>query len=251
MSKAQRKRTSTAARPFPAPGPVSGPARVAHVLQEALERGDLEQADLDLALDRLGVKRIETRQSRGRREDIIGAAIRIFSRKGYHAATLQDIADELGLTRPAFYYYFKSKQEILEAICYRTADETDAVVREALARPASDARAALEALLAEYAQHMAGEEATAVLMRNYEEMSPASQAELSERRRIRERGILALVRRGVASGELNAPHPHIALLCALETIHAMYHWYRPEGELARERVVALVVRQIMDGLAPR
>ena len=40
-------------------------------------------------------------------------AAKIFFEKGYKNTSLQDIADEVGITKAAIYYYFKSKEEIL------------------------------------------------------------------------------------------------------------------------------------------
>ncbi len=47
-----------------------------------------------------------------RREEILDASERIFARKGYHAAGIADIADELGLGHGTFYRYFKNKHDI-------------------------------------------------------------------------------------------------------------------------------------------
>lgn len=51
-----------------------------------------------------------------RRQTIIETAVRIFHDKGYRAATLDDVANELGLTRPALYHYVSSKEGLLSEI---------------------------------------------------------------------------------------------------------------------------------------
>ena len=51
-----------------------------------------------------------------RRAEILDAAIACFSRDGFHCATMQDIVRQSGLSPGAIYNYFKSKEEIIEAI---------------------------------------------------------------------------------------------------------------------------------------
>jgi AcrR family transcriptional regulator len=55
-------------------------------------------------------------QARRTRTRILEAALRLFANKGYDATSLQDIAEETGLTKQAVYYHFKGKGEILRGI---------------------------------------------------------------------------------------------------------------------------------------
>ena len=50
-----------------------------------------------------------------RRLEVLRAAARTFNRLGFHIATLDDVAADLGVTKPALYYYAKSKDELLSA----------------------------------------------------------------------------------------------------------------------------------------
>jgi AcrR family transcriptional regulator len=51
-----------------------------------------------------------------RRRQIIEAAYEVFSRKGYSAAGIADIAEELGIGHGTFYRYFKNKRDILDQV---------------------------------------------------------------------------------------------------------------------------------------
>jgi TetR/AcrR family transcriptional regulator, fatty acid metabolism regulator protein len=57
---------------------------------------------------------------RGRRRDILRAAIRVFAHKGYHACRVGDVAAEAGVAYGLVYHYFGSKQELLEEVFRRT-----------------------------------------------------------------------------------------------------------------------------------
>lgn len=54
-----------------------------------------------------------------RRLEILDAAATVFARHGYFAATMQDIADLLGMRSASLYYYFDSKEAALEEVCRR------------------------------------------------------------------------------------------------------------------------------------
>jgi len=53
-------------------------------------------------------------------DEILDAAEPLFSANGYRKTTISDIAQELGVAQGMLYYYFKSKDEILEALIEKT-----------------------------------------------------------------------------------------------------------------------------------
>jgi len=57
-----------------------------------------------------------------RRNEILDAAERLFGRKGYNKCTVNDILDAVGIAKGTFYYYFKSKEEVLDAIIHRVTE---------------------------------------------------------------------------------------------------------------------------------
>ena len=50
------------------------------------------------------------------RSRILDAANRVFAEKGYHEATMEDIAKRLGVSKGAIYLYFSSKEDLFEAM---------------------------------------------------------------------------------------------------------------------------------------
>lgn len=53
------------------------------------------------------------------RDEFLDAAARVFARRGYHAASTKEIADEIGMSQSSVYYYFPSKEAALEEVCLR------------------------------------------------------------------------------------------------------------------------------------
>ncbi|NEW69242.1 TetR/AcrR family transcriptional regulator [Streptomyces rhizosphaericus] len=76
----------------------------------------------------------------GRRTDtrqrIHQVALDVFSERGYEKATLREIAERLEVTRPALYYHYKSKEDILASIHRDLASSIDDIIDWACSRPA-------------------------------------------------------------------------------------------------------------------
>jgi AcrR family transcriptional regulator len=79
-----------------------------------------------------------------RRQQVIDAAVACFAREGFHLTTMQDIVRESGLSPGAIYSYFKSKEEIIEAIADERHARERALIATASAQP--NAGAVLRAL---------------------------------------------------------------------------------------------------------
>ena len=60
-------------------------------------------------------ERVRDSAALNRREQILEIATHLFQ-KGFRATSLDEVAAEMGVTRPALYYYFRSKEELLVAI---------------------------------------------------------------------------------------------------------------------------------------
>ncbi|MER2535136.1 MAG: TetR/AcrR family transcriptional regulator [Rhizobiaceae bacterium] len=222
---------------------------VTDALKAAVDRGELDADDLAWALERFGDgRRVQRADPQTRRPDILAAATRLFATHGYHVATLQNIADQLGLTRPAFYYYFKSKQSILEAICRDSIDEADDVISRAFEASYPSRAERLRQTLYAYAAHSAEAFSTAIMMRNFDEMSEEEKVALRLRRRQREQKLADLLSEGAAAGEFKVKEPLIAIFTIFEAIHAIHIWHDRSGRLSRLQASRIIVDQLVDGL---
>ena len=59
-----------------------------------------------------------------RRTEILDTAQYLCYSKGYERTSVQDIIDEIGIAKGTFYHYFRSKQDLLDALVDRIADQT-------------------------------------------------------------------------------------------------------------------------------
>ena len=70
-----------------------------------------------------------------RREAFVGGAQRLIQTKGYEEMSVQDVLDELGASRGAFYHYFEGKADLLDAVVQRMVDEATSAMAPVLDDP--------------------------------------------------------------------------------------------------------------------
>jgi AcrR family transcriptional regulator len=85
-----------------------------------------------------------SRPRSGTRQRIQEVARDLFLQQGVQRTSLQDIADKLGITKPALYYHFASREELVRSILVPLIEEGDRFVAEQESRGDVDAREVLE-----------------------------------------------------------------------------------------------------------
>ena len=97
-------------------------------------------------------------RARDRHRRILDAALRVFSRRGYRDASVDDIADESRTSKGGVYFHFPGKEAIFLALLERTATRLLEKIEESIAfheDPIAKADAALLTVLRTFARHRA------------------------------------------------------------------------------------------------
>jgi AcrR family transcriptional regulator len=138
-----------------------------------------------------------------RRAQILDAALRCFAARGYHAATMDAVAAEAGLSKGSLYWHFRGKQEILLALFDRVTEET-LVELQALRTAPGPVLETLRQALAGYLARI-GALGPPVIRATVEFLAhPEVRARLGQAWR-ESRAVLAeALRRGAARGEVGA-----------------------------------------------
>jgi AcrR family transcriptional regulator len=88
-----------------------------------------------------------------RRDAFLDATQRLTLSKGYEAFSIQDVIDDVGASKGAFYHYFGSKSDLLEAVVERMADAVQVTWDEIMTRPGLTASQRLEGVFGATAQY--------------------------------------------------------------------------------------------------
>ena len=102
----------------------------------------------------MGIQERKEREKERRRQQIIVAAKRVFSKKGFNKATMEDIAKESELSPGTLYLYFKNKEELYASlslrILYFQNIRVEQVIREGDANPEAMFKRLMDAMFDVY-----------------------------------------------------------------------------------------------------
>lgn len=186
-----------------------------------------------------------------RREQILATAVQLFSARGYHATSMRDIAEALGLQAGSLYVHIEGKEELLFEIVDRGADQFLAAVAPVAAapRPAPERlREAMRAHLRVMARHL---DTATVFFHEWRFLDAGRRQRILAKRDRYEQLFRAIVADGVREGSLRPVDVPMAARAVLSMVNWFYHWYRPEGPLSADEVADRFADLVLHGLQAR
>ena len=186
-----------------------------------------------------------------RKDQIYETAAELFSRRGYHAATIRDIARELQIEGGSLYSHITSKQDLLYEIVLRAGEQFLTVAREVLAGTASP-REQLRDLMCRHLALVGQSTArAAVYFHEWRHLDPERQITIKHHRDEYEGYVRRIIRAGVEAGEFATADERLAGIQVLSLLNWSYQWFRPDGALTPEDLADHFFELVMCGLEPR
>jgi AcrR family transcriptional regulator len=184
-----------------------------------------------------------------RRTEILHAALKAFRERGYHATTLEDIADRLGVRKTALYHYFPDKDALLYECHRESLAELERIL--AGARELDSAHEQLAFVIREHVRVMIETLEGSPLAFEVPALAAPRQKEIIAGRDRYERALRKMIADGVASGEFRDVNAKTAVFAILGAINWIARWYRPEGALHAEELGAEFAEHLLGGLTCR
>lgn len=190
-------------------------------------------------------------QQRPREADLLAAATRLFRARGFHATSMRDLGDALGMNRGSLYHYIVSKDDLLWMVLTRAFDLLDArvvPVLESDASPPERLRLAIREHLRVAADHADDLSLIQIELRS---LAPERRAEMIARRDAYEARWRATIAAGVADGSLRPFNVRLAGVGILSVSNWFTQWFRPDGPLDVDQVAEQFCDLFLNGLRPR
>lgn len=172
-----------------------------------------------------------------KREHILAVAEKLFFARGFAATTIADIVEQIGVSKPYLYYYFPSKNDILETLCWRASHAclTAMHFEKDDARPASEKLR--EGLRRFATANITYFEAGIFAYREPGALQPVFMKKLRTMARLFYKELGTLLDQGKHDGALDFENTRLTGLAIGSVAGFMYTWYKPDGRIGPEEMV--------------
>lgn len=187
-------------------------------------------------MDTVSAQRMRDEILAYKRERILEEAVKLFYERGFNGTTLDDIAAELGVTKPFIYTHFRSKVDLLAALCKPTIEMSLAAV-ESASRGSGTSTERLYAAVTAFTKVVLQRQANiAIYFREEKNLSPQALLEINDLRKKFDRTLSDMLQQGVDTKEFTIPDVRLAALAIGGMISWAYTWHRPAGRLSLDEM---------------
>lgn len=189
-------------------------------------------------------------QHRLKRDILLKVAAECFNAMGISGTSLKDVAERLGITDAAIYYYVKNKEELVFLSYMRALD----IGQASLTRALDEGETSLEKLelyIRYQLTSVCGEDGPVAILSEIPSLTPEHQTEILKRSTLHTKAVTDLISTGLEAGELQTDNPKLACNAILGALNWVPKWFRPGGEHAEKDIADSFVETLTCGLRKR
>ena len=185
-----------------------------------------------------------------KREAVILTAARAFRTRGYHNTSLEDIANELKITKPTVYHYVTNKENLLFE-CFRAGLAQIMTGFDEIRGSTASARDRLEHVIERYAEAIASDFGWCMVQAENQDLSPAMSAKVRALKSEIDQGLRRIIKEGQLDKSIRKCDAKITAFALAGALNWISYWYRSGEELAPAEVAKLFIDFFDLGLRPR
>jgi AcrR family transcriptional regulator len=182
------------------------------------------------------------------RDDILDAAAQVFRQKGFHGASMADIAETVQLQKASLYHHVSSKQEILLDLLDRALGMLFEQIHVLTEQPLP-ADEKLRQMVQVYLRLLAeNADLSAVLLFEHRSLQPDQHARHIPNRDRFEALWRDTLEEGVRTGLFACPDTALAVRALMGILNWTLTWYHPDGPLAIDQIADQYTNLLLNGL---
>ena len=193
------------------------------------------------------MKKIE-RKKASKKGLILQRAATMFRERGFAASSMRDLAETVGIEAASLYNHIRSKNEILESICFDVANIFNEKIQEVESGRQSNINK-IESLLRFHIEQMVyNYENVIVSYREWRHLDEPYRANFQNQRRTYRKRFAAIIEDGIVKGEIRRIDAATAVLIMLHAINGIESWHRSKVKMNADELANNMIRILIDGL---
>ncbi|GEO03275.1 TetR family transcriptional regulator [Adhaeribacter aerolatus] len=196
----------------------------------------------------MGVTENQSSAKLTRKEQIENTATALFKERGFSATSMRDLASEVGIEAASIYAHVRSKEELLQSICFKMAQEFFGELAGIEAQPVTFTQKLRLIMAAHVKLITRNVAASAVFLQEWRHLSEPHLADFLQLREKYEQRIRTLVRQGIEAGEFVPTDDRFVTRTLLSSLNGITQWYKLDGELSPEAIANGLADLFLTGL---
>jgi len=169
------------------------------------------------------------------RDRILAVAAEVIDRYGYEKASLNMVADAVGITRPAIYYHFKSKEDLVWEFFLDGMSSLEVNVRQSLAA-SDDPHEQIRLILSAHAQRLVEfQSISAIVLGEGRNLTPKRRREVASRSSAYMEEVADVIRRGAAPGSSAADNASRLAYAVIGCLNGSLNWRTRSSKQRRDQ----------------
>jgi len=187
-----------------------------------------------------------------KRAQVLDAAVRIFSERGYRGTSMWDLAKAVQLSKPALYHYVTSKEALLVELYEGVTVEGVKSARRMLSLDLPPIDAIRDLLVERIVYTCENRRLLQIFFEEEAEIPAELMRTMRQQRRAYEDSLIELLNRGVTDGSIKFDStPRIVVNALLGAAHWTYKWFDPEGAKSAQQLAEELADVLLLGLKTR
>lgn len=188
------------------------------------------------------------RKKASKKELILRRAASMFREKGFAATSMRDLAETVGIEAASLYNHIRSKNEILEAICFDVANIFNTHM-EVVESAGKKAITKIEDLLRFHIRQMIENyEEVYVSDREWKHLEEPYLSNFQNQRRSYRKKFAAIIEEGIEKNEIRKIDAPTAVLIILHAVSGIESWHRSKAKISAEELEENMLKIMIDGL---
>ncbi|TMD24511.1 MAG: TetR/AcrR family transcriptional regulator [Chloroflexi bacterium] len=174
-------------------------------------------------------------------DQVLETATRLFTERGYDAASIRDLAAALAMRPSSLYHHFPGKQHILFAICFGLQSDFNAAVMPLFHQGKGPVETIQDVLGEHIRFSLARRGEVLVNTRERRSLPPELRAQVNRLRRAYRDALVAVIEQGRRQGLFSVEDPKLAAMAVFDMVNGMFQWFQARDQADVERVAKTYV----------